>query len=217
VGELLAALRQGGLYEDSVIIITSDHGENLGDHGHFDHVFSLYNSTLRVPLLVRLPRGQRAGTVRTDPVQLVDIFPTIAAIVGFDAGRVAGRDLLGPPSPSERPILAAYDYPMQALAVFPATERESPALDRFRRRLRSIQIGSSKFIWGSDGRNELYDLADDPAEGRNRVAADPEAARRLDAALQQAIRKWKNAPPGPGQIPTPDAATQERLGALGYR
>jgi arylsulfatase A-like enzyme len=70
VGELLAGLRQAGVYQDSLIVITSDHGENLGDHGHLDHVFSLYNSTLHVPLLIRRPRAQQGGTVREDPVQL---------------------------------------------------------------------------------------------------------------------------------------------------
>lgn len=221
VGELLDGLRRAGIYDESLIVITSDHGENLADHGHVDHVFSLYNSTVRVPLLMRLPQQRKAGTVREDPVQLTDVFATILTATGAASSdtRVSGVDLLAGVMPDDRAILAEYYYPDQALAAFPIDQRSNPALDRFRRRLRSIQIGPHKLIWGSDGQDELYDLVNDSEERRNLIAQEPQVAERLRSQLQVRIARLqalspKALPPVPP--PSLDQATQERLRALGY-
>lgn len=220
VGELFAALKQAGVYDRSLIVVASDHGENLGDHGHLDHVFSLYNSTLHVPLLIRTPGAKAGGVVRDDPVQLTDVFATIAAAAGVSAGHssVAGADLLASTMPPDRIVLAEYDYPAQALDVFRADQRASPALDRFRRRLRSIQIGTNKLIWGSDGQSELYALATDPGERRNVFSTTRPAAEHLLAALERRISQIQQAAPTLLPLPSPslDQATEERLRALGY-
>jgi arylsulfatase A-like enzyme len=221
VGELLAGLRQAGVYEDSLVVITSDHGENLGDHGHLDHVFSLYNSTLHVPLLIRRAGARQGGTVREDPVQLTDVFATIAAAAGAHSVHpsASGRDLLANVAPPERAIVAEYYYPAQVLAVFSADQQANPALDRFRRRLRSIQIGTRKLIWASDGREELYDLASDPGETHNLVAQQPHVAQELGDRLHTMLEQLQSGPAAPlTQLPAPtlDAATRERLRALGY-
>lgn len=217
-GELLDELRRRGLYDGSLIVITSDHGENLTDHGHLDHVFSLYNSTLHVPLFLRLPHSAQAGTTRDDPVQLVDVFSTLLAAVGIRPGSkdVAGHDMLTGPVPAQRAVLAEYDYPQQALAVFPHQLQSHPALDRFRRRLRSIQVNGWKFIWGSNGRNELYDLAVDPLEQQNVIDHSPDRAQALAVQLQEMIKRYERGPAAPMPVPSLDTATQERLRSLGY-
>jgi arylsulfatase A-like enzyme len=218
VGELLTELQRIGLYDRSIIVVTSDHGENLGDHGQLDHVFSLYNTTLHVPLLLRLPGGRLRNTVRTDPVQLTDVFSTLATITGVTAGNplVAGHNLLDGPAPGDRAIFAEYYYPQQALSVFPPDQQSSPALDRLRRRLRSIQVGSQKFIWGSNGQDELYDLGVDPNEQQNLVAQGSKPLVVLDRQLQDTVRRYQGTEPLPRPSPPLDAATQERLRALGY-
>ncbi len=217
VAELLDGLKRAGVYADSLIVITSDHGENLGDHGHLDHVFSLYNSTLHVPLLIRLPRGRQGGLARSDPVQPTDVFATLAAAIGTlpTDGGAAGHDLLRDALPVDRPLVAEYDYPMQALSVFPPAERENPKLQPFRRRLRSVQQGRRKLIWGSDGRHELYNLDTDPGETQNRSTEAPTDARQLETLLDSIVNLHEGAQPS-AAVPTPDAATRERLRALGY-
>lgn len=188
VDELFDQLKLKGLYDDALIVLVSDHGENLGENGHLDHVFSLYNSTVQVPFMMRLPGGRSAG-VRNDPVQLIDVFPTIAGAVriGTRDRRLPGLNLLDGAAASDRPIVAEYHYPYQSLSPFNSKDRVSPALAPYRRRVRSIQVGPAKFIWGSDGRNELYDLLEDPAERNNLVAARPEAAAELEKRLTQLI------------------------------
>lgn len=83
-GALIADLRERGLYDDMTIVVTADHGEELGDHGGFWHGTTLYDEQVRVPLFVKLPRGRRAGTVVRHWVQSVDIMPTLLAEAGIE-------------------------------------------------------------------------------------------------------------------------------------
>ena len=217
VSELLDELRRAGAYDDSLIIVASDHGENLGEHGQLTHVFALYESTARVPLLVRLPGGARGGSVRTDPVQLVDVFSTIASFAGIpiDDPEVVGRDLFGPPSPPDRPILTEFDYPLHTLERFTPEERTSAALAPIRRSLRALIVGHIKLIAGSDGKRELYDIASDPSESRNLLDEHPAEAASLEAQADQIAARFAGPRPSPHTAPL-DATTAERLRELGY-
>ena len=101
--------------------------------------------------------------------------------------------------------------------------RRPPPIDAvtapFRRRMRSIQIGSDKLIWGSDGRHELYDMARDPGEYRNRIDAEPVLARTLAAELEAWMERFNRLGAAPPFQPPPlelDADAEERLRSLGY-
>ena len=233
VGGLLDGLEEGGYLDDTLVIITSDHGENLGDHGHFRHVFSLYGSTIRVPLLLLLPGGERAGEVRTESVGLVDVFATILAAAGVTApeGAVQGRDLLGDLKADEAaPIIAEYYFPLQALGLF---QPEAPVINRkvlepHLRRLRSIEMDGLRLIWSSDGRHQLFDLAADPDERRN-LHGEPRLAereQRLRARLDTFVKSGGGPRPLPDEaqrLATPvgafedlDPVSAERLRELGY-
>ncbi len=182
VGALLALLQERGLYEDSLIVVSADHGESLGDNGHQGHSFVLYDATLRVPLVVRWPGGDDGGATRSDPVQLTDVFATIAAATGLRE-RGVGRDLADGPLPSDRPVVGEYYYPAQIIEYFPEESHSRPPLSAFLRRIRSLRVGPHKLIWGSDGRHELYDVAADPGETRDLIAQEPEIAARLQERL----------------------------------
>ena len=112
VGQFLADLKARGLYDDSLILVFSDHVEGLGDHGEAEHGILVYREALQVPLLVKLPGGARAGETVGWPVQLVDVAPTVLATVGapVPAG-LPGRSLLGPDDPGERSLYAETYYP----------------------------------------------------------------------------------------------------------
>ena len=219
LGELLELLRNRGLEDSSLVVVASDHGENLGDNDHQGHSFALYDSTLRIPLAIRPPGGGGAGSLRRDPVQLTDVFHTIASAAGVAPGdtRSVGEDLLAGPLPDERPVVAEYYYPAQFLSYFPEPAREGPGLAPFRRRIRSLRVGPHKFIWGSDGRHELYDVEADPGETRDLAASAPAVAGRMQEALEILVERYgaDTAPPAPrdGVL---DPETEATLRELGY-
>jgi len=218
VEDLLRTLDGRGLLDRGTTIVTSDHGESLGDHGQIAHAFTLYEDTIRVPLAIRRPAREGAGSVRVDPVQLTDLFVTIARIAGIPIRdeRVLGRDLLEGPGPPDRPVLAEYYYPKQVLDFFPDDPAVAEVLAPYLRRTRSLQVGSDKLIWGSDGRLELYDLAADPAESANRISVDAERARALESTLLGLVARLEEAPPDSTSAPALDEEALERLRALGY-
>jgi arylsulfatase A-like enzyme len=168
VFDLLNLLKLDNRLGNTLIIITSDHGENIGDHGHFAHVFSIYNTLLKIPLIVVLPDGSHAGEVRHDTAQLLDLFPTIIEQCGIEhRGPPEGRDLFAKDASAvEATVMAEYYYPRQVLSVFDEDELVANAekFIPFMRRLRAIQNGRMKLIWGSDGLRELYDVVKDSGE-----------------------------------------------------
>jgi len=97
VGGLLDELRRLGLYDRALVIVLSDHGEGLGEHGEDEHGILLYRWALHVPLLVKLPGSARAGTRVAAPVETIDLLPTVARLVGLTPpGGLRGRSLLPP-------------------------------------------------------------------------------------------------------------------------
>src|SRR5262249_43997675 len=90
IGEVIDGLRASKLLDETMLIVTSDHGENLGDHGLMSHMFSVHDSILRVPLIVRYAGGEHRGT-ESALVQTVDIFPTIVSVLGGENGQTNER------------------------------------------------------------------------------------------------------------------------------
>jgi arylsulfatase A-like enzyme len=219
LGELVAGLRELGVWEDTLVVVTSDHGENLGEKGHLGHIFTLYQTTVRIPLAIRPSGGRDAGTTRSDPVQLTDVFATVAAAAGVTPsdGRIVGRDLLAERVPRERPVVTEYARPERILALFPDDPRAETIMAPYKRGLRSIQIGDDKLVQGSDGRRELYDVARDPGEQYNRIRDEPALASALETDLSALLEGLGRSANGPHRPPGPkDAEFEENLRALGY-
>jgi arylsulfatase A-like enzyme/Tfp pilus assembly protein PilF len=195
VGDLLDDLRSLGAYDRALVIFLSDHGEGLGDHGEGEHGVFLYRSTLQVPLIVKLPGSARAGDVVDDPVQLIDVFPTVLAALGrpLDA-RLRGTPLLARtrPHPDDRPIFAETFYPRLHFGWSD---------------LGSAIVGRHHFI--DAPQPEIYDLAEDPDELRNLVGANADLGHRLQTAFDEYQRVLAT-PAGA------DAETRRKLQALGY-
>jgi arylsulfatase A-like enzyme len=226
-------LLKDGRLGKTIIIVTSDHGENLGDHGHFAHVFSIHNSLLWVPLVVVFPDLANQGTVRRDTAQLLDLFPTILdwCRVHYD-GRVDGRPLFAPGAESERRYaVAEYYYPSQVLSVFDPEEllANVERFYPFMKRQRAIQNDEYKLIWGSDGSRELYDITRDAGEHTNLLLNDPShpALDPLVQELERIIRAGQGETPldsvppvgwlGPGfEQHIQDEELLKKLRSLGY-
>ncbi len=207
VKQLDDALERRGLRSDTALVVTSDHGEGLGDHGEALHGFFTYQSTLSVPFFVRGP-GVKPGLSLASTVRLVDVFPTALDLVGVPmpaeahpAGRSLGPELRGETALPE-PVVYA--------------ESLVPLLHFGWSDLRVVREGRWKYIQAPHP--ELYDLASDPGEGKN-LAADADQGSRtqaMAAALGKVLDAervaLRDAPGAPAVAPE----LLEKLGALGY-
>ncbi len=212
--QLFADLEARRFLDDAVVIITADHGEEFWEHGNLTHGISLYGESVRVPLLILGP-GVAAGRRVDANVSLIDVAPTLLALLGQSREpRFEGRSLapLLRASTSDTPAAPA-DGADRVLLQLEAT---GDGLDT-REHTAGLVDGSYKLLERRNGSTETYDLASDPAE---RHAAAGEALRdettRLRAVLaaQQATLRERA-----GRAPeraTLDAATREKLRALGY-
>lgn len=219
LGRLVEALEAAGELDRTLVVVVGDHGENIGDHGLMEHQFCLYDSLLRVPLVLRLPGVFAGGERRQVPVQLTDLVPTVFDVVGrAAAGRpaVEGTSLLAGPPP-QRPQIAEYMRPEAQRWRF---ERVAPEFDfaPFGRRLAAVVVGERKLIAGEDGRRELYDLAADPRESHDLAGGEPETVERLAALLAAWQAGAAVLPGGGGGAPEPllDEESRRALRALGY-
>jgi arylsulfatase A-like enzyme len=224
VGAMIDGLKETGRWDDTFFVVTSDHGENIGDHGHVDHVFSLHESLVRVPLIVHDPARPRRGAVDGRPVQLVDLFPTVleAAGVSAEAFPNQGLSLLsGRIIPPDRAIVTEYEWPAQVLSCFDESDRDDPALAPYKRALRSINVGGTKLIWASEGQQEAYDLSADPTESVNAWDdwKSTGAVASLEAGLTEALTVFeagRKVLPEDVSTDAVDEATREALRSLGY-
>ena len=175
-GELLAALRARGRYDTALVAVTGDHGEFLGDHGQVGHIGRmLYEPLLHVPLVVKLPGADRPRGRHDQPVQLIDVLPTVL--------RAAGAPL--PAGVQGEPLLEVTHASVAEEDINPwLVAHYGPSYDRA---MRVLYDGSYKLITTSRGDRLLFDLASDPDETNDLAARDPartEAlARRLDSAM----------------------------------
>jgi arylsulfatase A-like enzyme len=203
LGQLLTWMRQQQLYDNTLIVLASDHGEAFGEHGLVLHGNSTYQNLLHVGLLVKFPHNAHAGIV-DDPVSLVDVTPTILGALGYAApASVQGRNLLEPTANPARPIFSE-SFPC---AVLHQTECRSGCL------IRAIFSWPYKFITSSSGSTELYNLADDPDETRNEAGKNTSEARKLSAELSDWVNK---APARAKQQLKIDPEVLQRLKSLGY-
>lgn len=205
VSELLDLLRSQDLYDGSVIVVTSDHGEELFDHGGFSHAYSLYEEVVRVPLWIKLPHQTRPATI-DHPVSLIDIYPTIVEALnldtteelhGFSLLPLLTGDASSAPS-SLRPILLETRWKERAIAT-------------------SIRLGPYKLIdieSDYEGRQNvqlLFHLEDDPYERQNLAALHPEIVQSMGREMARVI--VSGASPDTVESVVFD---EEALEALGY-
>jgi tetratricopeptide (TPR) repeat protein len=194
VGELVAELRRLGRYEDALIMLVSDHGEGLGDHGELRHGVLLYQETIRVPWILKLPHGAWRGRRLTGPVSLADLAPTLLEAVGIapESG-TDGLAIFGSRRDADRtPIYVETWYPRLRLGW----SELAAMIDR-------------RYSTISGPKPELYDLEHDPGE-RHDLAGE---MRRLVSERVAQARAIDSPPAAPE---TADPETLAKLAALGY-
>lgn len=210
VGKLLDRLAAAGRLDTTLVIIVSDHGEGLMDHGWMHHGALLYEEAVRIPLLVRWPERLPRGRVIEEPVQLADVVPTVHDLLGLPppAHAVEGVSLRGALEGT-----ATLDPQRPIFVQRRIYDRELELGLQLRGEKFGVRMGPWKYIAArTDKSYELYDLATDPGELR-----DVFRKRRGEAApLADALRAWTSRPV---TAPSPAAVSDEaarRLEALGY-
>jgi arylsulfatase A-like enzyme len=193
VNQLVSYLKEEGILDNTLLIITSDHGENFGDHDLMSHCFSLHDTLIRVPLILRYPKVFPQGLRIKRQVQTVDIFPTILQILGIELEGLQGYSLLQDDRPRKF-IIAEHQIFHLAITGIP---RLSPSLykldlSKYARRLKCIRTDRFKYIWSSDGRDELYNIYKDPKESKNLIETCPEEARRLKKVLRDWLGSFRH-------------------------
>jgi arylsulfatase A-like enzyme len=161
VGHIVGGLARAGRLDRTVLVIVGDHGENLGEHGLLDHQLGVWDSLLRVPLIVRFPPHLAGGVRHDEPVSLADVAPALRALAGLvpasSGGPIAG-------SAARDWIWFRYDRPKSVLDLMHGNGLDPAPWDRD---LRGVRSADRKWIEASDGRDEAYDLVRDPGEEKN--------------------------------------------------
>jgi choline-sulfatase len=202
LGKLVAWLKTNKLYDSSLIVALSDHGESLGEHGEYEHGFFVYNATVHVPLIVKPPAGSGISRDRRrQPVETAAVAPTLLALAGvkdqiqnqFQAASVLAAN----GSPQASGYSETY-YPFSSFGWSP---------------LRALE--SERYHYIEAPKPELYDLESDPGERHNLAAAPPAAEAVLNEKLQQVTshNPFAGKTASAGSL-SPDA--QEKLRSLGY-
>jgi Tfp pilus assembly protein PilF len=200
LGRLLDWLEESGRAADTLVVVTADHGESLGEHGELTHSTLVYDATLHVPLVVSAPGYCAAGVVVETPVHLVDVFASVCEVLdwGLPAG-AGGR--------SFAPALRGAELAARPLYA----ESEYARINFGWGRLRALYDGDWKYIDGP--RPELYDLARDPRELTDQIAAEPARAARMRAALEELLAGLERRRTG---TLAPDEELTHGMAALGY-
>ena len=202
--------------DDTLVVVVSDHGEHLGEHGLMDHQYSLSETLLRVPLAVRWPGRAHAG-VHPGLRQLVDVAPTVLDAAGLPVPEEPG---LGRPlgEPARSWALAEYPEPQPSMAAH-ARRGDAAPFRRFDRALRALRLADGrKVVTGSDGSLALYDLASDPGERHDLAGARPSEAHELATRLAELTGGGGQRRPEPERAP-PELAEHDvrrALQSLGY-
>lgn len=205
-------LKEHGLYEDTVLIVASDHGENLGDHSFVEHQFCVYETLIAVPLVIRAP-GRLPEGVRSEPVMLTDLFATVTDLAGLRVSSPRySRSLLDDPA-DERAVISEYAGAQSSLVAH--LRSINPDMDpaRLTPAYTTVRLGDLRLTVGSDGSEVLHDLSSDPHQLAGTDATDLQSAEVLYALLPGVHAGWLRDPSGVAEM---SSSLQARLRSLGY-
>ncbi len=198
LAELKRALIKSGEWENTVLIVTADHGENIGHHGLMDHQYCLYDSLVHVPLVVQGGQFDDYGEI-TDLVSLTDIAPTLLDVAGIEAPKAResfqGRSFHPDSDDSSHEfVISEYMAPQPSMDALERHVEDLPSeIYEFDRSLRSIRTTEHKLVRGSDGTTELYDLVNDPGETTNVSGERPALVEQLSGKLDEWIHAFDQA------------------------
>jgi len=203
LGRFLTSLKERGLWDSCLVILTADHGEGLGEHGELSHGMFLYDATLHIPLMIKLPGQAQRGRRVTDQVRLIDIAPSVLDLLKLPALENAQGVSLRPAiEGGEMPQLAAY------------SETQLPFLNYGWSGLDAYRAKGEKLI--DAPLPELYDLKKDPGETVNLFDANRARAGQLRQVKQRIAAQSADRLAGSARQEQVDQQTIKKLRSLGY-
>jgi arylsulfatase A-like enzyme len=192
LGELFDFLRREGVFENTLVVVTADHGELFGEHGLVYHQFTLAEELIRVPLIIKWPKRSEASVDDT-LVSLVDLAPTILDTAGVPVPEDMDGRRLGVTDPPDA-VFAEYAGPFRLLRE--KLERYGEAFDRYDRGLQAIRTRDHKLVVGTDGTRPLYDVTE-----AETAVDDPDLADALAERLRSEL----------GDLPTRGRGSRDEL------
>ncbi|MFB6196397.1 MAG: sulfatase [Haloplanus sp.] len=214
VGSVVDFLRDRDAFDDTLLVVTSDHGDNFGDHGLTSHIFCLYDTLVRVPLIVSPPRDVADGTVVDGQVSLIDLEPTFREAAGAPRREYPHSESL-----LDFEDRRYHEYTFSEYAGFHGPirrlERKYPEFDPsgYARGLQSVRDDEYKLVVDSAGDRELYAWREDPAEQTNLLPERSDTADRLEAVLDERLGALTMPE---GYTAPDDAELEAQLKDLGY-
>jgi len=223
--QFLDWLKDQGLYEDTVIVLTADHGEEFREHGGWVHGAKLYDELLRVPLIMKGP-GLARGAIVTRQIGLIDLAPTILDLLGIEERGEGFQGISFLPwlrdHQSEPPNRYVFSEEVHLGGRRPPLWNQDIKGDRLYR-IRSCRSEDWKYIWDEEGnKKELYHLRLDPKETRNLADSEPEMTRQFESIMREQFSGLDSSEPATvsatqsGLSPQEEQEIARRLHDLGY-
>lgn len=212
IGRLIETLKTAGVYDDTLVIVTGDHGEHFGEHGRAYHQFSLFDELLHVPMVVKPPRTSGRGTVSQELVSLVDVYPTVLSELGFSVPEtVEGRSLFA--EGDRQAVFAEYGEPETALSSL-QNHAEGPVdpevLAELDHALQCVRTHDEKYVRVHGGEDALYAVGTGtPKDTLIRTGSHEALGRLLTETLGDDLSVET--------VDPTDKKMIENLEALGYR
>lgn len=215
VGSVVAELKRRGVWDRTLFILLSDHGEEFGEHGGWQHDQSAYEELLRVPLLIHFPGGRHAGQRVDEPASLLDVVPTLAEELGLPelASNARGRSLL--------PVLSGETQGADETRVTGMRMNRKKFYRPWKEARGDVNVavrsGGWKGIYNVEQDTfELYDLASDPGELRDRSHELPERVAEMKEVARTTYETCRPVSGAATEVGKPSRADIERLRVLGY-
>jgi arylsulfatase A-like enzyme len=220
IGELIEFLKRNHTYDNTLIIVTADHGEHFGEHDLYSHVASLYEPILHIPLIIKYPEWIHKRARISELAQLIDIYPTVIEALDLDPRflkGVQGTSLFETNKTAKYHdyIIAEWEGRIPDFVMKRMKNSDGDSIvDKFREPMSMIREGRYKYILNSKGREELYDLDNDKREVNNISEKKNEIRKRLREKLTQ----WQslNNRVDYEKQSRLDEATKKNLKNLGY-
>jgi len=219
IGEFIAYLKKEHIYDETLIIITADHGEHFGEHNLYSHVASLYEPIVHIPMIIKYPAWFNKRGRISNLVQLIDIYPTVADTVGLNRESfrgIHGQSLLDTDMNDgyHRYIIAEWEGRIPSFVSRRMKDQKAKQIvQRFREPIIMMRERNYKYILHAGGGEELYDLETDKSELNNIVEADKEIAGRCREKLSDWQPLTEEVGSGPESL---DEITRKNLEDLGY-
>ena len=222
VKELYNYLKRKNLLDNTIFIVTSDHGEQFGEKGFMGHARNLYDSLIKVPLIVKYPGDLSGRDRKKGLVQSVDLFPTIMDVVNGKTGnlkeQIQGNSLVSDSPGKREAAMVIAEYKKQPFSGEVFSQYPPDRLEKFVYAARSIVVDNMKYIWKSNGDEGLFDLSKDKQETMNLVNKDEFHKNSLKRKLYDWLQTFnaQNLDDESTSEFEVDDTVKDRLKALGY-